>query len=243
MDDGIVYTKQWPGKTEEKHWKQHQELVHQIFNILEANDLYIKPEKCTFEQDEIEYLGVIIRKGKTRMDPKKLTTVANYLVPQNTTDMHAFLGFTGYYHYFIPEYLQVVQPLLDLTKKTTPWHWGADQEKAFITLKWLMCTMPVLTQLDFNKKFYLQTNMSRYGMGAILSQEGDPETLTPTMARKKTLTLHPIVYYLATFTPTEWNYDVYDQELLAIMKALAHWQQYLGWTKVPFTIMTNHVNL
>jgi hypothetical protein len=27
------------------------------------------------------------------------------------------------------------------------------------------------------------------------------------------------------------------------MKALAHWWQYLGWTKVPFTIMTDHVNL
>jgi hypothetical protein len=41
----------------------------------------------------------------------------------------------------------------------------------------------------------------------------------------------------------EQNYDIYDQELLAIMKALAHWRQYLGWTKVPFTILTDHANL
>jgi Integrase zinc binding domain/RNase H-like domain found in reverse transcriptase len=27
------------------------------------------------------------------------------------------------------------------------------------------------------------------------------------------------------------------------MKALAHWRQYLGWTKEPFTIMTDHANL
>jgi hypothetical protein len=84
---------------------------------------------------------------------------------------------------------------------------------------------------------------SGYGMGAILSQEGDPDTLTKTLAQKLKLVLHPIAYYSATFTPTEQNYNVYDREPLAIMKALAHWRQYLGWTKVPFTIMTDHTNL
>jgi hypothetical protein len=74
---------------------------------LEKNDLYIKPEKCAFEQEEMEYLGVIVGKGKTWMDPKKLMVVANYVVPQNTTDVHAFLGFTGYYQYFIQGYSQV----------------------------------------------------------------------------------------------------------------------------------------
>jgi hypothetical protein len=102
---------------------------------LEQNDLYIKPEKCAFKQEEIEYLEVIMGKGKTRMDPKKLMAVANYAVPQNMTGMCAFLGFTGYYQYFIPRYSQVAWPLLDLTTKMTPWHWGSDQEKAFITLK------------------------------------------------------------------------------------------------------------
>jgi hypothetical protein len=92
---------------------------------------------------------------------------------------------------------------LDLTKKTMPWHWGLDQEQAFIMLKCLMCSVPVLTQLDFNKKFYLQTDASGYGMGAILSQEGDTNTLTPTMAKKQKPTLHPIAYYSVTFTPME----------------------------------------
>jgi hypothetical protein len=178
MDDGIIYIKQQLGEMEEHHWQRHQKLVHHIFNILEKNNLYVKPEKCAFEKEKIEYLGVIMGKGKTKMDPKKLMAVTNYAVPQNIIDMHAFLGFTGYYRYFVPGYSQVTQPLLDLTKKMTPWHWGPEQEKAFITLKRLMCSTLVLTQLDFNKKFYLQMNASGYGMGAILSQEGDPDTFT-----------------------------------------------------------------
>ena len=55
--------------------------------------------------------------------------------------------------------------------------------------------------------------------------------------------LHPIAYYSATFTATEWNYNIYEQELLAIMKALAHWRPYLEWTKVLFIIQTDHANL
>jgi hypothetical protein len=122
MDDGIIYTKWWPGKTEEQHWQWHRELVHQIFDILEKHNLYVKLEKCTFKQEEMEYLRVIVGKCKTHIDPKKLMTMANYATPQNMMDVWAFLGFTRYYQYFIQGYSQVTKPLLDLTKKMTSWH-------------------------------------------------------------------------------------------------------------------------
>jgi hypothetical protein len=54
---------------------------------LAANDLYIKLEKCTFEQEEMKYLGIIIGKGKTHMDPKKLMAMVNYLTPANVMDI------------------------------------------------------------------------------------------------------------------------------------------------------------
>jgi hypothetical protein len=98
----------------------------------------------------------------------------------------------------------------------------------------------MLTQPDFEEKFYLQTDASAYGVGAVLLQKGkNPPSLCKHLKPKT----HPIVYYSATFTPTEWNYDIYEWELLAIMKSLAHWWPYLGWTKEPFTILTNHANL
>jgi hypothetical protein len=226
-----------------QHIQQHRELVHWIFDILMANDLYVKLEKCAFKQEEIEYLGVIIGKGKTRMDPKKLMAVANYPVPTTVMDVRAFLGLTGYYRYFIEGYSKLAQPLLNLTKKATVWHWGKEQEQAFMDLKTHMCCAPVLTQPDFNHKFYLQTDASRYGMGAVLSKEGGSDTLTTALETRKKPVLHPIAYYSATFTPTQRNYNIYNYELLAIMMALNHWRQYLAWTKVPFTIMMDQANL
>jgi hypothetical protein len=78
MDDIAIHTKPSPGETEEEHLKRHRAIVHDVLDILEQNNLYLKPEKCTFKQDEIEYLGVIVGKGQLCMDPKKLKGVANY---------------------------------------------------------------------------------------------------------------------------------------------------------------------
>jgi RNase H-like domain found in reverse transcriptase len=72
-------------------------------------------------------------------------------------------------------------------------------------------------------------------MGAILSQEGGFASQKPK--------LHPVAYYSATFTETEHNYNIYNQVLLAIMKAITHWQPYLTWTNKPFTILIDHANL
>src|SRR6267154_2167957 len=241
MDDLAIHTKRRPGETEEAHRRRHEEYVHIILDILEEHDLYLKPEKCAFEQKEIDYLGVIVGQGTLKMDPKKIQGVADWSPPNTVTEVRQFLGFTGYYRYFIPNYSKIARPLLDLTKKTTPWHWDEPQFKAFETLKTLMCRKPVLLQPDFAKHFYLQTDASAYGVGAILSQAAGPDdTLLPKNSKPK---LHPLAYYSATLSPAERNYDIYERELLAMMKSLAHWRHYLGWTKFPFIILTDHANL
>ncbi len=238
MDDIAVHTKQEKQETEQQHTSRHRQYVHHMLDKLEQNDLYLKPEKCDFEQKEIDYLGIIVGNGKLQMDPKKLKGVADWPKPNTPTEICKFLGFTGYYRYFIQGYSKIAHPLLDLTKKAIVWDWGEPQQRAFEELKTRMCSRPVLTQPNFDKPFFLQTDASAYGVGTILSQEGEHHATASQKPR-----LHPIAYYSATFTPTERNYDIYERELLAIMKSLTHWRHYLGWTKYPFTILTDHANL
>ncbi len=78
-----------------------------MLNKLEQNNLYLKPEKCNFEQKEIDYLGVIVRNSKLQMDPKKLKGVANWPKPNTLMEIRKFLGFTGYYWYFIQGYSKI----------------------------------------------------------------------------------------------------------------------------------------
>jgi len=125
MDDIAIHTKPKHNETEEQHQKQHKTLTHLILDILEKNNLYLKPEKYKFLKREIDYLGVIIGNNMIRMDPSKLKGIADWTTSTTPTDIQKFLAFTGYYRYFIPNYLKITQPLLDLTKKATPWTWEA----------------------------------------------------------------------------------------------------------------------
>ena len=173
MDNIAIHTKPFNGETEQQHKKQHKQLIHQVLEKLEVHDLYLKPEKCKFLKWEIEYLGVIVGNRVLRMNPKKLESIKNWAVPNSPTEVRKFLGFTGYYRYFVPNYSQIAWPLLHLTKKTTPWEWTKTQQLAFDLLKELMCEAPVLIQPNFKNKFFLQVNASAYGVGAVLSQEGE----------------------------------------------------------------------
>jgi hypothetical protein len=55
--------------------------------------------------------------------------------------------------------------------------------------------------------------------------------------------LHPVAFYSATFTPTQQKYDIYEKELLAVVKSLEHWRAYLAWGKHQFIVLTDHANL
>ena len=91
----------------------HKKCIHRMLEKLRKHHLYLKPEKCTFEQQKI--LGVILKNGTVQMDPAKVKGVADWSPPQNVTDVHSFLGFTGFYCYFIPNYSLIAQPLIQLT--------------------------------------------------------------------------------------------------------------------------------
>jgi RNase H-like domain found in reverse transcriptase len=152
------------------------------------------------------------------MDDTKVDKVRNWQTPTNITEVHKFLGFTGYYCYFIKDYLKIAWPLLQLTHLTTPWSWQQEEQAAFKTLCQAITDKLVLWQLDFTKPFFLLTDTSAYGMGAILSQEGGITSQNTTQKPR----LNPVTYYSATFTETKWNYNIYKWELLAIIKVITH---------------------
>ena len=111
---------------------------------LKKHDLYLKPEKCVFDQMRIKFLGVILEGGTIQMDLAKVKGMADWPPPQNITDIHSFLGFTGFYCYFIPNYSLIARPMIQLTRKNTPFNWDSDCTRAFEHLKSLMCAKPIL---------------------------------------------------------------------------------------------------
>jgi hypothetical protein len=85
---------------------------------------------------------------------------------------------------------------------------------------------------DPSKTFYLQTDASSTGAGVVLTQK--------VKGSKK---CKLVVYFLCIFSPAESNYDIYEKEFLAVIKAIENWRAHLIWTEKPFIIKTDHKNL
>jgi len=63
------------------------QLTHGILQRLMDLDLYLRPKKCSFNQTSMEYLGLIISKGKLHMDPVKLNAVTNWPTPKTMKEV------------------------------------------------------------------------------------------------------------------------------------------------------------
>ena len=66
-----------------KTLEQHRELANKVLQHLKDNNLFLKPEKCDFEKDQMDYLGLILKPGHITMDPIKLQGIADWPIPHN----------------------------------------------------------------------------------------------------------------------------------------------------------------
>ena len=80
-----------------KTLEEHRCITKEVLEILRANKLYIKPEKCEIEKEKIEYLGVVVSEGRVEMDPVKTEALTNWLTPKKLKELQSFLGFCNFY--------------------------------------------------------------------------------------------------------------------------------------------------
>ncbi|EEB88780.1 hypothetical protein MPER_13203 [Moniliophthora perniciosa FA553] len=222
MDDILIFS-----RNKEEHRIRTRRLLERLAN----QDLFLKPEKCEFDVTEVNFLGMIIRPGHVAMDPTKLAGIKDWLPPDSVTGVRSFLGFGNFYRKFIGKFGEIVKPLNDLTKKGAAFIWSKECQSAFDALKQKFLKEPILIIPDPDKPFLLETDASKWASGGVLRQKGpDGEW-------------HPCGYISHSFNQAERNYQIYDRELLAMIRALKEWRHYLMGGKFPFVILSDHDNL
>ena len=165
------------------------------------------------------------------LESAKIEAVRNFEQPTTKTRVRSFLGLTGYYRKFIPDYATLAAPLTDLTRKTKPNQvaWIPECAAAFDQLKDSLCLSPVLKSPDWDKPFILQTDASDRGVGAVLSQPdadgGD----------------RPVAYFSRKLLPREERYSTIEKECLAIKLGVQAFHVYLNGRML--TIQTDHRSL
>nr|CBN81752.1 Pol polyprotein [Dicentrarchus labrax] len=223
LDDILIFS-----QSQEEH-VQH---VRQVLQRLLENKLFVKAEKCEFHVTSVSFLGFIIERGQVKADPAKIQAVADWPSPTTRKQLQRFLGFANFYRRFIRNYSKVAAPLTKLTSVKVPFAWSPEAENAFLALKELFTSAPVLHHPDPSLQFVVEVDASDTGVGAVLSQRSP-----------KDQKLHPCAFLSRRLSPAERNYDVGNRELLAVVVALQEWRHWLEGAALPFIVWTDHKNL
>jgi hypothetical protein len=209
VDDILIYS---------ASFSEHITHLRAVLTLLQQHQLFVKASKCSFAQQELDYLGHIIGKHGVATDQSKVAAVSAWPIPQTVKVLRGFLGLTGYYRKFIQHYGILARPLTQLLKKGTLFLWGPDQQQAFLLLKQAMVQAPVLAIPDFSLPFVLETDACNTGVGAVLMQQS-----------------HPVAYLSQALCARNQTLSTYEKECMAIILAVNKWRAYLQHKE--FTIM------
>ena len=98
-------------------------------------------------------------------------------------------------------------------------------------MKHAFTSAPILQLPNDTAPFRLETDTSDFATGAVLEQLGSDNLW------------HPVAFYSKTLNDAERNYEIYDKELLAVVRALDEWRHYLEGGEYPVDIISDHKNL
>jgi len=118
-----------------------------------------------------------------------------------------------------------------MVKKDQKWEWMEKQKEAFRKLKGRFTREPVLAAPDLDKKMRMEVNASDYAIEGVLLMEREDGKW------------RPVAFLSNSLNETERNYEIYDKEMLAIIRGLESWRHLLEGAQFKFKIWTDHKNL
>ena len=208
-------------------WEEHCQHIDVVLGRLREAGLTAKVAKCQWAQTRVEFLGHIVGMGKVSPAELKVKAVADFQLPTTKKGVRQFLGLTGYYRRFIPNFAEHSFHLTEATRKTAPERvvFSDLLYDEFMHLKSVLCSLPTLTLPVPADSFILQTDASGVGLGAVLSVVREDVE-------------HPVAFFSKKLLPRERRYSASELEGLAVVVAVQHFQPYL--ITHPFVIETDH---
>jgi len=211
-----------------KSFEEHlQHLVLVLQQLREAN-LHLKPAKCALFRHKVLYLGHVVSRQGIATDPAKTNKVSGWPTPTTVKEVQQFLGLASCYRRFVCNFATLAKPLYKLTERGWIFQWTKECAEAFAALKNCLTTAPILCYPNYKEKFILDTDASREGIGAVLSQrQGEKEVV--------------IAYASRSLSKSQRKYCVTRKELLSAVTFIHHFQPYLLGHQ--FSLRTDHGSL
>lgn len=205
---------------------EHLQRLAKVLDILQDSGLKLSLSKCSFFRDSVTYLGFVIDKYGLHPCESKLVAIRNAPVPENVTQLKAFLGLVNYYGRFVRNLSEILHPLYQLLKKDVQFKWTEKCDVAFVTVKNKLTSNDVLVHYNPALPLKLVVDASNYGVGAILCHIFDNKVEKP------------IAYASRSLSSAEQKYSQIEKEGLAIIFGVNKFNDYLYLNH--FTLVTDH---
>jgi hypothetical protein len=231
VDDVLIYS-----ETAEQHLQD----VSDVLDRLEKHSLFIKPEKCQWMVQSVDFLGhtITATENGTTVKPisSKIEAVTSWPKPRTQTQLRSFLGFANTFRSFIDGFSRIASSLFDMlkrvrNKRSAQLIWSERTNHSYEELKSAIAESATLTVADGNRPFIVHTDASDYAIGAVLSQ------------RDANGELRPIGFMSQKLSDVEYRWSVYEKELYSVVAALKHWSMWLMHAKHPVEIHNDHASL
>ncbi|KAL0534461.1 hypothetical protein IC582_028752 [Cucumis melo] len=173
FDDILIYS---------RNIEDHLKHIEVVLTVLRKHELLANRKKRSFGKARVEYLGHLISEKGVKVDPNKIKSIAEWPKPANIRETRGFLGLT--HQRFVHQYGAITAPLAPPLKKGG-FSWKKEADEAFEKLKGAMMCLPVLALPKFDRPFEIETDVSGYGVEAVLIQDKHPITfLQPYISHK-----------------------------------------------------------
>jgi len=202
--------------------------LEKVLSRCEEKNLVLNWEKCHFMVTNGIVLGHIVSSKGIEVDKSKIKLIANLPTPKSIKDVRSFLGHTGFYRRFIKYFSVISKPLSNFLTKDNIFKWTKHCEEAFVKLKNLLTSAPVIQPPDWSLSFEIICDASDYVVGVVLGQRKDKKPY--------------VIYYASkTLNSAQTNYTTTEKELLAVVFACEKFRSYLVGS--PVVVFSDHAAL
>ena len=193
-----------------KDTAEHDNNLLKLMQTAQDHGLVFNSNRCSICQPQISFYGAIFTAQGMKPDPVKVQALQDLPAPQNPKQLQSFLGLVNYLQPFIPS---LASKTTFLHEQVTNWDWNPSTNQSFHHLKSHICNTLLKTTLSYydrTQPLVLQTDTSKYSLGAAFLQNN-----------------RPIAFASKTLTDVETRYANIERECLSVCYGLEKFHTYV----------------
>jgi hypothetical protein len=193
--------------------------LKETFANLRRFQIKLNPEKCVFRVPAGQLLGFLVSERGIECNPVKIKAIEWMKKPTKLRDVQKFTGCLASFSRFISRLGEKAFPLYQLMKKTKCFEWTDQADDAFLQLKKMLSTLPVLAALTAKEPLLLYIAATNRVVSPVVAVE------RPEAGRAQPVQ-RPVYYLSEVLSASKQNYPHYQKMCYGVYFAAKKLKQY-----------------